>query len=185
MLLDSIRKECANADKVVNRYKNSTDMSLERYNKLDRAIFEQVDIYSDYESNQQLLEQFPILRAKFSDRIANDSTAISEYREYLSNLSEKLNCLVRIRKFRELPHSTIGQYDAYKESFENFDVTVEQMNDRLGLSSDEKRKERKERLELRLSYLNDIIAGKFGTMQMQDRAVTEKEDIQVLLDIMN
>ena len=102
VLLDSIRKECTNADEVVNRYKNSTDMSLERYNKLDRAIFEQVDIYSDYESNQQLLEQFPVLRAKFNDRIANDSTAISEYRKYLSNLSEKLNCLVRIRKFREL-----------------------------------------------------------------------------------
>lgn len=186
--LDSMRIECDKAQDNVAMYENSSDLSLERFEKLDRAIFEKVDKQADYKSMQLLIEQFPSMREKFSIQFGKqdvDSVTVNEYRKYFSNLSEKLNCQVRISTMGNLPHNTIEQYETYKQRFQDFDLTIEQINKRLGVPDDEIRTERKERLQQRLSYLNDIAVGKCGSMQVQDRASSEIEEIRVLLEIMS
>ena len=187
-LLDSMRIECDRAKDNVAIYENSSDLSLERFKKLDLAIFERLDKEADYKSMQLLIEQFPSIRNKFSIQYGKqdvDSVTLNEYRTYFSVLSEKLNCLVRIETMEDLPHNTVEQYEAYKQSFRNFDLTIEQANKKLGISDEEIRTERKERLQQRLSYLNDIAGGKCGSMQVQDRASSEIEEIIILLEIMN
>ena len=186
--LDSMRIECDKAQDNVAMYENSSDLSLERFEKLDRAIFEKVDKQADYKSMQLLIEQFPNMREKFSIQFGKqdvDSVTVNEYRKYFSNLLEKLNCQVRISTMGNLPHNTIEQYEAYKQRFQDFDLTIEQINKRLGIPDEEIRTERKERLQQRLSYLNDIAGGKCGSMQIQDRASSEIEEIRVLLEIMS